>query len=134
MEINGDKPISARYLTKPAVITDETIMATLKAVVAENPEHIYVRPADYTMPGEPCLYVHGDVPGCVIGRVLHRLGVPLSDLRDNEGVSAYVLLHGGFGISVEMAYFLDAVQGSQDGGSTWGSALTEAAVANGVTV
>lgn len=104
-------------------ITDETIVATLKAVVAERPEHRYVQPA--TAGREPgCLYVHGDVPGCLVGHVLHRMGVPLRELLRHEFSTASEVLEAlDTDISERVGAFLDNVQGDQDSGATWGDAL-----------
>jgi hypothetical protein len=125
-------------------LTDEKIMETLKAVVAESPDKVYAAPEhmvslDYS--GQPtsmtCFYVHTDengdrpTPGCLVGQVLNRLGVELDYLADREGTGADAL-GSGLGISVDARTLLAIAQDRQDHGSTWGKALADAIEGEGV--
>ncbi|MEV6419037.1 hypothetical protein [Streptomyces sp. NPDC051662] len=77
-------------------ITDEDVLSTLRKVVAERPEYVYSAPEHMgaTKDGSVCFYVHKDedgtnvAAGCVIGVVLHRLGIPLDELEKQEGENA----------------------------------------------
>jgi hypothetical protein len=109
-----------------SAITDEKIMATLREVVAERPEFIYQKPPASEGRVPVCRYVHGDVPGCLIGHVLHRLGVSLETLSVQEGQPAQHLTEtlGIGGDAVRWA--MGAAQSVQDSGSTWSEALAGA--------
>lgn len=103
--------------------TDEQVHEAIKAVVEE-------RGADFIYPDEwkytnDCLYVRpdGDGPACIVGAVLHHLGVPLSLLSANEGRPAYALVHYLGGVSPRAGDALAWAQGVQDTGKTWGEAL-----------
>lgn len=110
--------------------TKEEILTVLKAVVQEAPDTVYKAPwyMDPERTGR-CFYVHVDksgVPtgaGCVVGQVLHRLGVPLDDLRQAEKLSASgaLKLLGQDGAS-PLAEQLQRVQFLQDHGETWEAA------------
>jgi hypothetical protein len=114
-------------------ITDEQLMDTLRAVVAEAPDKVYARPEHMLkVGGTTCYYVHTDTDGapdecgCVVGHVLNRLGVPLDVLTEHEGRSAHKVLHGlGIG-SWKGQTALRYAQGRQDAGGTWASALADA--------
>jgi hypothetical protein len=133
VEING--VMSWRFLRKPDKITDELIISTLRAVVAERPDYVYERPAhmapirdgDGEIVGE-CMYVHTDPeddsklsPGCLVGTVLYRLGMPLEELQRHEGEGGWDVVDefGGDDSRVVM----QDVQLRQDSGVPWGAAL-----------
>jgi hypothetical protein len=110
-------------------VSENTIYETTRAVVAESPERIYKAPEG--SPYEPgmCLYSHGDVPGCLVGQVLHRLGVPLAEFHKHEGQPAGVVMSSLINIvgnDTRAGQFLDAAQGQQDSGEKWADALTAA--------
>lgn len=81
--------------------------------------------------GTTCLYVHdeeeGQIPGCIVGNVMHRLGVPLEDLKKVEGDNAHGLI-GQLQIPVNqhVTRLLNRAQASQDEGQTWGKAVQAA--------
>ncbi len=109
-------------------ITDDTLMKTLRQVVAEKPTHVYEGP-EYSERADDCLYVHRDEtgaiegPGCVMGHALHRLGVPLEELALYEGLAiACVVGHLTSGISQGTEEILRRVQTLQDEGSPWSEA------------
>lgn len=121
-------------------ITDELVTATLREVVAERPEYIYSSPeymgADDSTGG--CFYVHKDEDGslvsagCVVGTVLHRLGVPLERLVREEGVAAFSLIGKvAPAVSTDVRNKLNAMQMSQDNKKPWGMAY---AMATGETI
>lgn len=112
---------------------NETVLATLREVVAESPDYVYSNPVPSDERPDPdmsCMYVHGDVPGCLIGHVLHRLGVPLGELAKREGGAAYIVADDFLrGVSGGVLSRLDFAQGAQDSGKTWRDALIAAGVA-----
>ncbi|MFF1597704.1 hypothetical protein ACFVYV_09430 [Streptomyces mirabilis] len=118
---------------EPIKVTAETVLKTLREVVAERPEHVYESPDNAPKSNVSCYYVHGyadgvQVPGCVVGHVLNRLGVPLSELRLHEGESAYTLVGKLLRVldpedQYEVEAVLSEVQYNQDGGQPWGRAL-----------
>jgi hypothetical protein len=113
-------------------ITDDDVIRTLREVVAERPDYVYERPAHMHGGLPSCLYVHyteaGErEPGCIVGQVLHRLGVPLETLERHEGhTAAYVATDAVGSMSDDIARILDTAQYRQDEGKTWGEALADA--------
>lgn len=101
--------------------TDEQVMTTLRAVVAERPDYVYEEIAG----DDSCLYVHNGAPSCLVGHVLFRLGLPLDVLSENEGGSPGMSVRE-FGISHRAADVLDIAQARQDVGESWGDALAAA--------
>jgi hypothetical protein len=104
----------------------------LKEVVSERPEYTYSAP-EYMLDGDFCFYVHQDQEGnnvgagCGVGVVLHRLGVPLEELRKHEGKSALQILRLVVdGASRKTARILDNFQGAQDQKMPWGEAYAKA--------
>ena len=70
-------------------ITTEKMLGALEKVVEEAGR-------DYTYPledlaafNDSCRYVIDGRPACIVGRALHRLGVPIEDLSQVEDESAY---------------------------------------------
>lgn len=109
-----------------ARFTDEQVFATLREVVAERPEHVYEKPEGWGPDGAiQCFYVHPDGPGCLVGQVMHRLGVSLEEMSQHEGSGPYVFQRAGH-ISHFAADVLETAQSSQDEGDTWGDALSAA--------
>jgi hypothetical protein len=114
------------------VLTDTQVLSALRQIAEENPEKVYVAPADMRDEWGSCYYVHRDdqgneSPGCIVGQVLHRLGVPLADLKEAEtlGATAAVRLTTQ-GVSDNVSDFLRFVQQKQDRGVTWSKAVADA--------
>ncbi|KPC89903.1 hypothetical protein ADL27_38470 [Streptomyces sp. NRRL F-6602] len=112
-------------------VTADEVMSTLRAVVAERPDYVYARPeADNR--AAACLYVHHDdgtaKPGCLVGTVLHRLGVPLVELEKVEGEGAVSAVSTVATLEWHDApsSALQAAQEVQDDGGTWAEALAAA--------
>lgn len=108
---------------------EKNIIRTLEQVVAERPDYVY-RPADVA---GHCMYVHKDpltgerTPGCVMGHVMHRMGVPFEKIMGLEGTAAAGALTQVFGtLSWETRFLVNEVQGRQDKSTPWGQALAEA--------
>lgn len=119
-------------------ITDEMVMKTLQEVVSEKPEYVYSSPEHQKGEIGTCFYVHTDEdgapvsPGCVVGVVLHRVGVPLEVLKKEEGWPARAAIrHIGLGLSFETKTTLTCIQNYQDSKETWGEAY---AMATGETI
>lgn len=130
--LQGDKPITARFLTKPETITDDMVISTLKAVVAEQPDYVYAAPSHMTDDAE-CYYVHTDDdganqrPGCVVGHVLHRLGISLDEIGEHEDEDAHAAVPALVGgLNQGTMTLLCDVQQSQDRGTPWNVALASA--------
>lgn len=114
-------------------ITAEKLIDTLRAVANEKPDHVYTAPAHMDK-NDSCYYVHTDPednqklsPGCLVGAALHRLGVPLEELKRHEGESAYALLDQLCpGVGHRARCFAGEVQALQDEGTAWGEAILAA--------
>lgn len=113
-------------------ITDEQVIAAIRAVAAENPDKVYALP-DHMEPmyEGACNYVHTAPddeaklsPGCLIGSALHRLGVPLETLAKVEGSAAGSAIAELLPqITVGTRVYANNVQMWQDDGRTWGQAV-----------
>lgn len=116
---------------------------TFDQVVEQFAEIVAEQPPGYTYPRQsrsgPALYVHGDVPGCIVGRWLHtRHGVPLEVFAGLEGTAgAGVVMHLladevlprdflDHPSSALTLKFLQAIQIFQDEPYTWQHALDRA--------
>lgn len=102
----------------------------LKAV-----EHaVSLKGADYQYPFDgystSCYYVRNEQPSCIAAVALHHLGVPVSDLKRNEGVASdgisFTINGEAAVLTPKASYFLRTAQRRQDKGESWGSALAEA--------
>lgn len=112
--------------TTPPPLDRETALGLLGAVVAEQPDYVYV--ADHHIGGTPvCAYVVNDAPSCVVGRVLARHGWPIESLRDfdDRGLSAFGLPYA-VGDRAARNTLVEA-QRIQDVGGSWVDALAGAA-------
>jgi hypothetical protein len=113
-------------------LSETQIMDTLREVVAERPEHVYESPEHMRNGYETCFYVHVDSegndpqPGCLVGVVLHRLGVPLEQLAKREGSGACVVVSALVETTSDVANALDVAQSAQDCEKTWAQALASA--------
>jgi hypothetical protein len=113
----------------PIKVTGSAVIETLREVVAEQPEYVYEAPEQQTTTQLSCFYVHGSVPGCVVGHVLNRLGVPLHVLAGYEGSDARLLVDRTLSFdgdpedANDARLALQAAQAAQDGGMTWGGSL-----------
>lgn len=110
--------------------TDEAVMETLRAVVAERPDYVYDSEAVDENGVPMCVYVADGAPSCLVGHVLHRLGVPLDALSvfdESGGKDAQLVVRRVLdGTSGATAHRLWAAQSAQDNGETWGEALEAA--------
>lgn len=116
----------------PDLLDAATAMRLLEEVVAAKGEdYVYVpRSSDGA-----CTYLHGRKPGCIVGHVLIRHGVPVEVIRKWEDRSADSLYHGG-GLpnaatltpltDEPTAVILQQAQEIQDQGKPWGEALLKA--------
>lgn len=120
-------------------LTDEQVLADLAAVVEGREEYVYL---DEREEGSGCVYFDddfiGEPPSCIVGHVLARHGVTLTDLVNAEveierhiNGSRVVLLTelGLLDISRKAAIALSEAQYAQDDGHTWGYALDQARIA-----
>lgn len=125
------------------VTTLDEVRETLKGVVADAaPDFVYTDPngirADQNHDRSiKCAYVHGDKPGCIVGQVLHRLGVPLATLAECEDSTATQAVKHVMGLDNvyncdlpsdvrAISGYLRNVQVEQDTGRTWSDALKRA--------
>jgi len=110
-------------------LTDTQVFEALTKLVEEDPGKVYKSPDEFGQ----CLYVHSDeegkrVPGCIVGTVLNRLGVPLEELEKHEGNAAAAVIENAEiqGLSYDMVSLLRNVQRYQDSGCDWNLALDAA--------
>ncbi|MEU5577803.1 hypothetical protein ABZ791_10620 [Streptomyces huasconensis] len=114
------------------VLTDSQVLSALRQIAAESPEKVYEAPGNMRDGWDTCYYVHRDEdgtesPGCIVGQVLHRLGVPLADLKGVETLGAITVVQRiTEGVSDGVAVFLREVQRKQDRGYAWGEAVADA--------
>jgi hypothetical protein len=117
------------------------VVELTEARVAERPEYVYGCPDHQRVAeglGARCYYVHTNTDaqqtpreaGCLVGCVLADLGVPLEELKAQEGNPAGELvvrfLDLPEGEVARTQIFLNEAQYRQDGGKTWGESLAVA--------
>lgn len=103
-------------------VTNEQVTQAIVAVVGFAGRD-YVYP---TYDGSGCFYVYNDEPSCLVGRVLHRLGADIQDLRACDelgGINDAVLERVDIQMSKAAQTALRYAQGAQDQRKTWGHAL-----------
>lgn len=109
-------------MTEP--FTYDQVMASARRVVASLPEgwcYDDVAELRGLGPGE-CLYQHDGAPVCLVGYVLHDLGIPLTERM--EGKDPFRLASNGLMIAERGAvYALSEMQREQD--SEWGVPWSE---------
>lgn len=125
--------------TLPAPLTYDEAVTLAKAVVAEFGVD-YVDPLSESENGaEVCMYVDDGKPSCIVAQIMHRHGVPLSELAKWEGLNGFDM--GPRGVNTingfdrrrsptaplvaddRTARFLGHLQEVQDSNGTWGRAL-----------
>jgi len=115
----------------PSEVTDELFEATLREVVAENPDFVYpaasirMKQNDWHNGGGACVYAHPDgSPACVIGHVVYRLTPELLPYYHADPQNASDLLAGLYPkVSAGVRVAASEAQSSQDNGSSWQEAL-----------
>lgn len=116
-------------------LTLDKVYEYADAAVAEKGEdYVYTNPDGDR---SHCLYVHGSgedaVPGCIVGNILARAGLELSESWNDRGsvfrlfgkLSDSGLIQHDDGVLA----FLRAAQRDQDFGYTWGDSVRTAKVA-----
>lgn len=109
---------------------EETKRLLNEAVEERGAEYVY---PNATKDGDStCRYVHyqpdGDTPGCIVGWVLHKAGIPLPELSKSEGENAVAAvrrlgINGLLRTDPEVSTLLRKVQGWQDHAASWGKAV-----------
>lgn len=112
-------------------VSEADVINTLQTVVDERPDYVYARPAHMPDALGLCRYVHtaeGDpetrTPGCLVGQVLDRLGVPLEELERNEGAGAISVVPKFIDTTSRAVEILADAQNYQDGGDSWSESLS----------
>lgn len=133
------------------MFTLDQIVKAADAVVAEiGPDTLYTERAqslgmDTYGGNAACKYAHRGTPACLVGVVMHRLGVPIDTLQqwDASGDGAFNVIAGGvreedaagepdpdgeviipaLDIQDRAIRYLHAAQVAQDNGATWGEAV-----------
>lgn len=72
-----------------------------------------------------CKYVHNEKPSCLVGQILHRHGVSLTELALNEFRGAWAVTRDLVGPEDDVLKFLEIIQAEQDEEKTWGESLKE---------
>jgi porphobilinogen deaminase len=129
-DLFSEGPAMSQNLPDLSTVTDAELVDTLRAVIAEDPDHVYTVP-EHMQDGKACYYVHEAhdnpddlTPGCVVGVVLDRFGVPLDVLHEREGENAATVLRKFFPkIRNETTDLFTYCQNRQDRGDTWAAAL-----------
>jgi hypothetical protein len=123
-------------------VTKTQVIDAVAAVVNERPEYVYANPAGKVAGSIlcNCYYVHRDAEGnnyagCLVGAVLERLGVALTDILECGNSTAarevvpQLLDLGNRDDNSFAVDYLGYLQGEQDNGATWGAALMRAEAA-----
>lgn len=108
-------------------LTYDRAVELAREVVAEfgedyvYPESEKRRETDGSLPS--CVYVHEGCPSCLVGHILHRHGVSLEDMSQDEFRGAWFVSAKCADADGKAREFLDAAQESQDNGDTWAVAI-----------
>lgn len=103
-----------------------------EVVAGAGPEFCYTAPKGIGV----CQYVNEGKPDCVVGRILHRHGVPLTTLSLWEGATASEMgqrtNRRGLPplMTEEAAQLLEDLQDRQDARRPWGEAMEHALTAH----
>lgn len=114
-------------------ITVDRVFETAERIVAGKEDYVYINMhGDSPAPGSSvdCFYVHHDSPGCIVGSILHEMGVGLGAMFPHEGSDArQLLMHleaNGVAEVDDLAIIaLQQMQSNQDSGKTWGESVWE---------
>jgi len=110
------------------------MMEHLNAIVDELGDDFVYTPKPYNIKGieTRCVYVHQDCPDCLIGKILHRMGVPLDFLLVCEGLPATSVCNqlrqipGNSFLTSRVSEILDKAQKEQDRGEPYGDVRKDA--------
>lgn len=118
---------------------DDALSALNDAIVEKGSDFVYVKEVEVQDDEDGykvCTYVHPDaegnltVPGCLVGNVMARLGVPIEQMAaiNNDGFSARVLFsylssRSLISITEKAASLLVNAQGQQDHEVSWGESV-----------
>ena len=110
-------------------------LAMRQAVKERGRDYVYVDPdgceAGNVHAGVSCVYVNDKVtparPSCLVGYVLHALGLPLDQMRHGDGVESWLADKPSW-VETRGYLMLQAAQAVQDEGGTWGVAQRTAEV------
>lgn len=105
---------------------DKTVELLDRAIAEKGEDYVYL-PVTMIRDDDPetlCLYFNeDDTPGCIIGHVMHYLGV--TPTRGIEGVSGSVALKDlGIKVDEPTAVLINNTQSKQDQGTPWGDAVS----------
>lgn len=125
-------------MSEPIHVDADTVIQTLRECVAERGEdHVYLAPGE-DGPGHSCFYWHHKynedgnetgAPGCIIGLMLTKLGVPKDVLDQYEGQTVTEMFrrpHPDLVLTEDAANVARSAQLAQDYGDPWGEALEKA--------
>lgn len=116
---------------KPIYVSKSDVATGLEAIVAEYGEDFVYQQRD-TLSGSRCVYVWQGEPDCIVGKLLHRLGVPVEQLARGDGklLAGALVEHleelGVISAEDGVSEILDRAQSRQDAGRTWGQSVREA--------
>lgn len=116
-----------------------TFREALQAAVDEKgADYVYPRgKRGWTNVWGMCRYAVNGKPACIIGDALHRMGVPISTLKEfdanEEGVDAATALEeSGLNPTAAEKRGVNAAQSRQDSGASWGESIRAYDIAAGV--
>lgn len=99
-----------------------------EAVAEKGEDFVYTNRDGHEVDSDgvtPCHYVHDDKPGCIVGNVLHKAGVPLDELSRFEGQDAQEVTRSVCTVEEgDVIRLLSGVQDRQDRGTAWGEAVS----------
>lgn len=129
------KEIAKEYLDSPdfRLIPASDFVKEVIQVAQATPEYKYVGPEDERGDTE-CLYVHPatpdtpECPGCIMGVVLHNLGIPLDVLRNYEYIRIPRVLTDFVESNPHVVMWAADIQKQQDCGYSWGDAVNWAKI------
>lgn len=120
----------------------QTLQFLLDAVAVKGEDYVY-EGVDDNGGGDAmrCYYARNGEPDCIVGHVLHKLGVPIEKMeynqetKNNVDVISHKTIHShfytlrseyGINFSERARRLLAVVQGFQDSDYSWGDAVQSA--------
>jgi len=108
----------------PPLTLTKTMKLLNEVVKEKGRDFVYKSPSNANI----CKYAHNNRPGCLVGQVLHRAGVPISALKvmDDWGSIGRCVSEGKIVLDPDVKQVLQDAQTVQDRERTWGEALDAA--------
>lgn len=102
--------------------SNDEVLENIEAIVAEAGDgYVYRSPNSMG-----CVYQYAGEPSCLVGRVTHRMGLPLTAMTPYEGVGCRPMVESYFIVSLWALKAFQRIQRMQDSEVPYGECLVAA--------